>query len=283
VWVDREGKQIASVADKLPNLQGAVISPQGDRIAMQIDTGQSDIWTLDLARGVRTRLTFGPTLNAYPIWSPDGKWIVFTSDRNGHTELRRKSSDGSGPEELLLTDEQVLTATDWSRDGKYLIYNRGPIGGAEIWALPMEGDRKPFLLIPHATNSATIFGHLSPDGRWLTYTSTESGSLEVYVTAFHGGGKWQISANGGQGSKWSSNGKELYYLDMAFNLYAVPVTDAGDALRFGPPQKLVDRWSAPQVFYDVAPDGKKILLDRISQQVNQSVTVVTNFASGLNK
>jgi Tol biopolymer transport system component len=232
---------------------------------------------------VRTRLTFGPTLNAYPVWSPDGKWIAFTSDRNGHSELRCKSADGSGQEEILLTDDQLITATDWSRDGKYVIYNRGPIGGADIWAIPLEGDRKPFLLVPHAANSAAVFGELSPDERWLTYTSTESGAPEVYVAAFRGQGKWQISANGGHNSRWSSDGKELYYLDPAFNLYTVPVTDAGDALRFGSPQKLADRWSSPNVFYDVTRDGKKILLDRISQQVNQSVTVVTNYASELKK
>jgi eukaryotic-like serine/threonine-protein kinase len=283
VWVDRNGKEVSTIADKLTNLQAAVISPQGDRIAMEIDTGQDDIWVLDLARGVRTRLTFGPTANANPVWSPDGKWIAFVSDRNGHAELRRKAADGSGPEELLLSDEQILVPTDWSRDGKYLIYSRGPVGGSDIWALPLEGDRKPFLLVSHVANSSVLFGQLSPDGRWLTYTSTESGAPEVYVAAFRGQGKWQISAGGGQNSSWSSDGKELYYLDPRFDLYTVPVTDVGDALQFGTPQKLVSRWSSPNVFYDVAPDGKKILFDRISQQVNQSVTVVTNFASGLKK
>jgi hypothetical protein len=146
----------------------------------------------------------------------------------------------------------------------------------------MEG-RKPFPLVSHAANLAAVFGELSPDGRWLTYTSTESGAPEVYVAAFRGQGKWQISANGGHNSKWSADGKELYYLDPSFNLLTVPVTAAGDALRFGPPQKLVDRWSSPNIFYDVTADGKKILLDRISQQVNQSVTVVTNYAAGLKK
>lgn len=283
VWVNREGKEIATVADKLTNLQSAAISPQGDRIAMQIDTGQSDIWVLDLARGVRTRLTFGPTLNGYPLWSPDGKWIAFTSVRSGHSELRRKAADGSGPEELLLSDEQIVTGSDWSRDGKYLIYSRGPFGSAEIWALPLVGERKPFLLVPHAANAAALLGRVSPDGRWLTYTSTESGTPEVYVAAFRGQGKWQISSNGGHASSWSTDGKELYYLDPRFTLYAVPVTYAGDALQFGTPEKLVSNWSSPNVFYDVAPDGKKILMDRISQQVNQSVTVVTNFAAGLKK
>jgi len=283
VWVNRDGKQIATVADKLTNLQAAAISPQGDRIAMEIDTGQSDIWVLDLARGVRTRLTFGPTLNAYPVWSPDGKWIAFISDRNGKSQLSRKAADGSGPEERLLSDEQIMISSDWSRDGKYLIYSRGPVGNSDLWALPLEGDRKPFMLVPHAANSSVLFGQLSPDGRWLTYTSTESGAPEVYVAAFRGQGKWQISANGGQNSRWSSDGKELYYLDPRFNLYAVPVTEAGDALQFGTPQQLVSRWSSPNVFYDVAPDGKKILFDRISQQVNQSVTVITNYTAGWKK
>jgi hypothetical protein len=101
---------------------------------------------------------------------------------------------------------------------------------------------------------------------------------------FHGGqGKWQVSAHGGGGAQWSKDGRELYYIDPAYNLYAIPVKEAGGALQFGAAQTLVTNWSAPQVFYDVTPDGKKILLDRVSQQVNQSVTVVTNFTAGLKK
>ena len=108
--------------------------------------------------------------------------------------------------------------------------------------------------------------------------------LEVYVVPFGGGqGKWQVSANGGTRPQWSKDGKELYYMDPTFNLFAVPVTNAGGALQFGAAQKLVSNWSAPQVIYDVSPDGKKVLLDRVEQQVSQSVTVVTNFTAGLKK
>src|ERR1022692_3240997 len=96
VWMDRNGKQIGTVADKLTNLQTARISPQGDRIALGIDIGMNDIWVLDLARGVRTRLTFGPVQNNGPVWSPDGRWIAYNSDRNGHATIYRKPSDGSG-------------------------------------------------------------------------------------------------------------------------------------------------------------------------------------------
>ena len=282
VWMSRPGKQITTIADKFTNLQFAHISPQGDRIALQIDTGENDIWVLDLARGVRTRLTFGPVANTFPVWSPDGKWIAYSSARKGVFNLFRKPSDGSGAEELLLTNEQQpneqqqLIADTWSRDGKYIIYSRHPAEGWQIWALPLEGERKPFLVIPHGNQ-----GQLSPDGRWLAYTSDESGGLEVYVVPFGGGqGRWQVS-NGGARPQWSKDGKELYYLDRTYNIFAVPVKESAGALQFGAPETLVSSWSAPQVFYDVAPDAKRILLVRVAQQVSQSVTVVTNFTSEL--
>jgi eukaryotic-like serine/threonine-protein kinase len=222
--------------------------------------------------------------NFFPVWSPDGKWIVYTSDRNGRSNLYRKPSDGSGAEELLLTDEQSLEPSDWSRDGKYLLYSHGPVGNREIWGLPLEGERKPWLVVPHTANSSSVNGHLSPDGRWLVYQSNQSGALETYVVAFRGGqGKWQVSANGGGLPRWSKDGKEIYYLDPTFSLFAVPVKDVGGALQFGAAQRLVTNWTAPNVFYDVTPDSKKILLDRVSQQVSQSVTVVTNFTAGLKK
>src|ERR1039457_5555385 len=280
VWMDRNGKQITTVADKFTNLQFARIAPQGDRIALQIDTGENDVWVLDWARGVRTRLTFGPVANTFPVWSPDGKWIAYPSARNGVFKLFRKRSDGSGAEELLLTtDQQQIIADSWSRDGKYVIYSRHPAESWQIWALPLDGERKPSLVIPRGNQ-----GELSPDGHWLAYASDESGVVEVYVVPFGGGqGKWQVSANGGARPQWSKDGKELYYLDRTYNIFAVPVKDANGALQFGAPETLVSSWSAPQVFYDVAPDGKKILLVRVAQQVSQSVTVVTNFTAELKK
>jgi Tol biopolymer transport system component len=281
VWLDRSGKQISALADKFPDLQGAVLSPQGDRVALQLSAGQNDIWVLDLVRGVRTRLTFGPIGNTYPVWSPDGKWIAYASARNGHFSLSRKPSDGSGAEEILLNDVDLPVLDDWSRDGKYLLYSLPVLNGPaqQIWSLPLEGERKPSLILERGADAK-----LSPDGRWLAYTSAESGAIQVYVVPFGGGqGKWQVSANGGGQAKWSNDGKELYYMDLTFNLVTVPVTNAGGALQFGASQTLVSTWSAPLTFYDVSPDGKKFLLDRVSQQVSQSITVVTNFTAGLKK
>jgi len=284
VWVDRGTKQITTVADKLDNLQLARISPDGNRIALQFDTGTADIWVLDVARGVRTRLTFGPISNTEPVWSPDGKWIAYTADRGGHANICRKPADGSGAEEVLHVDDQLASPNDWSRDGKFILLQRGPLGSNQLWSLPLEGDRKISLAVPGGPAGGSFLGTLSPDGRWVTYMSGDSGVLQVYVVGFHGGqGKWQVSSNGGTQPRWSRNGKELYYIDLSYNLVAVPVKEVDGALQFGAAQTLVNNWSAPRVFYDVSPDGKRILLDRISQEVSQSVTVVTNFTSVLKK
>jgi eukaryotic-like serine/threonine-protein kinase len=280
LWMDRSGRQIGTVTDKLTNLRNMRISPQGDRIAIEMDAGVDDIWVLDVARGIKTRLTFGPVTNAYPVWSPDGKWIAFTSDREGYSEVFRKPSDGSGAEELLLKESALHIPADWSRDGKYLIYSRGTSpADSEIWAVLLEGERKSWQVLPHGFD-----GHLSPDGRWLAYASLESGGPQVYVVPFRGGhGKWQVSANGGQEPQWSKDGKELYYFDESNNLSAVPVKEVGGALQFGAAQTIVTSWASPNILYDVAPDGKKFLLDQVLQQVSQSVTVVTNFTAGLKK
>jgi serine/threonine protein kinase/Tol biopolymer transport system component len=281
VWMDRSGKQTGIAANKFTNLQYATISPQGDRVALQIDTGENDIWVLDLARGVRTRLTFGPVANTFPVWSPDGKWIAYYSLRKGQPTLCRKLADGSGAEEILLTDDQMILPTDWSRDGKTLLYQRGPMGGPhEIWGLPVQDERKPWMVLPSGE-----IGRLSPDGHWLAYVSDESGAPEVYVVAFGGGqGKWQVSPSSGGVPRWSSDGKELYYFDGTFSILAVPVKDAGGALQFGAAQPLVNRVTVLAIpFYDVSSDGKKILLEQLTQQVSQSVTVVTNFTEGLKK
>jgi len=283
VWIDRTGKKISTIADKFSNLLGARVSPQGDRVALQIDVGVNDIWVLDLARGIKTRLTFGPVANTNPVWSPDGKWIAYASVRDGHSSLYRKRSDGSGAEEVLLADDQADTIEDWSQDGKYLLYSHGSNGiDAQLWAVPLEGERKPWMILTHA---AILYGaHISPDGHWLAYESNESGTVQLYVIPFRGGqGKWQVTSNGSSGPAWTRDGKELFYMDPGFNLYVVPVKEVDNALQLGAAQQIPITTSAPTMFYDIFPDGKKILIDNVAQQVSPSVTVVTNFTAGLKK
>ena len=284
VWMDRNSKQISVLAEKITNLLGARLSPQGDRVAMNIDIGAQDVWVLDIARGVRTRLTFGPVANTSALWSPDGQWIAYVSPRNTDGTLSfniyRKHADGSGAEELLFKgDDHLLATTSWSRDGQHLFYSRQTGAHGEVWDLPLQGQGKPSLLVAWGG-----FADISPNGRWLAYNSSESGATEVYVVAYGGGqGKWQVSANGGAQAQWSRDGSELYYVNPAYDLLAVPVKEVSGALQFGAAHTLVNRWSAPDVFFDVSPDGKKILLDRVSQQVSQSVTVVSNFQAELKK
>ena len=282
VWMDRTGKQTGVAVENLQNLQFARLSPQGDRVALMLDSGINDIWTLDLARGVRTRLTFGPIANTFPVWSPDGKWIAYASLRAGTSTIYRKPADGSGTEEMLFTDAggNTLIPSDWSRDGKTLFYSNGfQTGEQTTWALPLDGDRKPRLVVEHAINAT-----LSPNGRWLAYTLF-SGTAEVYVVAYGGGqGKWQVSPNGGQVPQWSKDGKELYYLDGTQSIVAVPVKDLGNTLEFGAGQTLVSQWTVLSTpFYSVFPDGQKLLMERVSQQVSQPITVVTNFTAQLRK
>ena len=281
VWVDRDSKPVGTVADKLTNLQTAVLSPQGDRIAMTIDTGQPEIWVLDVARGVRTRLTFGPISNSFPVWSPDGKWIAYASDRGGQVGIYRKPSDGSGTEEMLLKEEhQVPSPTKWSSDGKYLLYSLGPVGSQEIWALSLDGERKPMLLLTHArirrwprrislpTDVGSPILRRSREARrytWRPFAARASGRSRPMGGRIQRGAAMEKSC-----TAWTTR----------FNLYAVPAKEVEGAIQFGSPQQLISNWSSPQVFYDVTPDGKKILLDRISQQVSQSVTVVTNYVEG---
>ncbi|HEV2114020.1 MAG TPA: protein kinase [Terriglobales bacterium] len=291
VWVDRTGKQLSVAANKLTNLQNMRISPQGDRLALQIDTGVNDIWVADLNRGVRTRLTFGEsTFSSYPVWSPDGKSIVysFVSPDARSSILYRRAADGSGAAELLYDGKHLDLPEDWSSDGKYLLFARtdsglGSVGHEQTWALPVTGKGEPFFVAENGLVALPLGPRLSPNSRWLAYTSSESGQNEVFVISFPGGhGKWQISPAGGIAPFWRSDGKELFYL-AGFTLMSVSVTESAGSLQFGPPQPLFTTAYAQNPHFDVAPDGKRFLVNRVAQQTNQPITIISNWTAELKK
>jgi serine/threonine protein kinase/Tol biopolymer transport system component len=281
VWLDRSGKDAGMVAVNLGNSFDMRLSPQGDKVAVRIDSGGVvDIWVLDLERGVKTRLTFGPVANYAPTWSPDGKWIYYSSARNGRIDLFRRAADGSTAEEPIFAGKGLVFPDNFTPDGKVLLFIQVIDGKGSIWSMPLAEPRKASMLVEKGGGSS-----LSPDGRYLAYESTESGQYQVYVVPFGGRqGKWQVSPNGGSLPLWSGDGKELYYIDLTSSVISVSVKEQGDALQFGAPQTLITRTNLATVpSFAVSPDGKKILVERLSQQTNQSVTLVTNFAEELNK
>ncbi|HJZ81541.1 MAG TPA: protein kinase, partial [Pyrinomonadaceae bacterium] len=199
LWFDRGGKQIGSLGEA--GLYFTLcFSPDEKRAAIdRIDphTGTQDIWLFDLLRGIPSRFTTDPANDWFPLWSPDGSTIVFSSSRDGVTNLYMKSASGVGGEEALLKSDQSKTADDWSTDGKFIVYeSRSAQNKTDLWVLPMSGDRKPFPFLQTVFNEQQA--QFSPDGKWIAYTSDESGSPEVYVQTFPAsGGKWRISTNGG--------------------------------------------------------------------------------------
>jgi Tol biopolymer transport system component len=231
-WIDREGKSLGTVGD--PALyQGIDLAPDDTRIAAAFATGiaeNRDIWLLNSARGGQTRLTFDPGPDDYPVWSPDGLRIAFQGLRQGGLTLRQKLVAGTVEDETLLTGPAGSTAvpTDWSADGRFIVFNRSTGGTAfgDIWVLPTSGDRKPFAIVQTPANEANA--SFSPDGRWFAYQSFEAGTPQVYVQPFPpSGGKYQISRSSGFYPRWRADGKELFFRDVNGTLMAASIKATG--------------------------------------------------------
>jgi Tol biopolymer transport system component len=211
VWFDREGNSLGPVGPP-GEYNDIVLSPDEKRVATQRTvSGNSDVWLLDLARGLLSRFTFDAATEDDPVWSPDGSTILFSSTRNGRFDLYRKVSSGAGNEELLFKSEtEGKEGTDWSADGRFILFDQAASnGGTDIWILPLFGDGKPYPLLQSPFTEYQ--GHFAPDGKWFAYTSNESGRDEVYVQSFPpSGGKWQVSTGGGAQPHWRRDGKELF-------------------------------------------------------------------------
>ena len=261
VWVDRRGT-LQPLPVPARDFDQPRVSPDGRHVAVTVRGDNPDVWAGDVGRGTLTRLTFEPSEDETGVWSPDGKQIAFAASRGTGAQtsrqLLRKAADGSGAEEILFRGEGHAHASDWTPDGRTLVFtNTVPATGVDIWILPLEGDRKsrPFLQTPFNEN----WPRLSPDGRWLAYESNESGRNEVYVQPFPGpGGKWQVSTDGGGRPVWASSGRELFYRNGNRVMFA-PV-QPGTSFTAGTPSTLFE--GRFEDAYDVAPDGKRFLMLR---------------------
>jgi hypothetical protein len=263
VWLDRAGKRAGEATKPvaMQNESPPALSPDNKTIAISIGTpsSQADLWLQDVGRNVLTRFTFGSGTAAGPIWSPDGGRIVYQMLPLGgvSANVYLRSVSGVAPEELLLQDRADAVPMDWSPDGKWLLFEqRNAKNELDLWLLPMEGERKPIPYLLSAFSEAN--GRFSPDGKWVAYASNESGKYEVYVRAFSGGVKYQVSTQGGNSPAWRHDGKELYYLSSDQKLEAVPVK-FGSGLVFGPAQALFDATGLA----DYAPtrDGQRFLVN----------------------
>ena len=234
VMADRKGVSTTVTADA-NSYEDLSLSPDGREIAMTVEGASWNIWVYHLDRGTLTRLTFEND-NRDPLWTPDGKRVVYTSLRNGLYGLYWRPADGSGPEELLSASKNWVFANSWSADGRFLAFGeQDPKTGFDILILPVGGDRKPYPFV--RSSFREWFGEFSPDGRWIAYESNESGRSEVYLRPFPGpGGKWQVSTEGGARPEWSRDGRELFYFESD-RIMRVTV-DSGHALAVGRPELL---------------------------------------------
>jgi len=300
-WFDRQGRQLGHAEQPgTYSYTDFALSPDGKRLAAsKIDPrsgGETGIWLLDLLRGVSTRFTFDKAPDSAPVWSPDGSRVAFSAYRAGGNGIYQKTTNGAGKEQALVSvtgDEKL--PDDWSRDGRFLLYTQqDPQTHADLWVLPLAGDGTPSGTATPFANTAFSEeqGRFSPDTRWIAYASDESGRSEIYIQPFpappNGGSKTPISRDGGSQPRWRRDGKELFYSSPDGKLMAVDVTE-GPIFKAGAPRTLFqvpvaqighNEGGVQVLGWDVAPDGKRLLIDTATTS-SESITVVLNWTADL--
>ena len=260
VWTDRQGRE-EPLAAPPRTYQYPRLSLDGTRVALDVRDQEQDIWIWDLARETSTRLTFDPGQDQYPVWTPDGTRVLFSSTAGGRPNLYWKAADGTGMIERLTESANVQFGYSFSPDGESLVFREGqPNTGTDLRLLSLTGDRGAETLV--ATAFSELNWELSPDGGWMAYQSNQSGQMEVYVRPFPNvdDGQWQISTSGGTHPLWASNGRELVYRRGAA-MVAVPV-QMEPSFTPATPEVLFEGtyYTGPGRSYDVSPDGQRFLM-----------------------
>jgi len=288
-WIDRQGNPAGTIGDP-GDYAFPAVSPRGDRVAVGMGPQASrNIAILDVARGTTTPFTFDPARDDFPVWSPDGKNIVFMSDRGGQSDLYIKPSDGSGMEQIFFKSNEQKIPERWSKDGRYFLFTSfGPTTAQDIWALPVPGEAKPVALIN--TKFIETQPRLSADGRWLAYFTLDGSVPQIYVTPFApgdgsgSGAKYLISKGGGTRPLWGPDGKELFYLALNLQVMAVDI-DTSKGFQSGTPHRLFTASPlATQDGWDIDPSGKRFVMAAPPGTARAiPFTVVLNWAAGLKK
>jgi serine/threonine protein kinase/Tol biopolymer transport system component len=284
-WFDRKGKATGDVGKR--DVYGNVfVAPEGKRISVDIvdmAAQNTDVWTQELQSEKSKRLTFEPSIDVVPVWSPDGKRVVFSSNRLTGFNLYVKNADGAEEEKLIAKDEIDKLPNDWSRDGKTILYTHGK----DLWYLTLPDLKTAqFLKAPSVLRN----GQFSPDGKWVAYASNETGKWQIYVTSFPDArGKWQVSTSGGEQPRWRGDGKELFYMGSDGKMMAAPVT-TGANFDAGTPAALFQAGARPAISsndtfdYDVSRDGQRFLIiTQAKTGESQPISVIVNWSARLNK
>jgi eukaryotic-like serine/threonine-protein kinase len=282
-WYSRDGKRLGSVGE--PGLYGEIVlSPDERRLAVErVDPQLStlDLWVLELASGIFSRLTFNPANDENPVWSPNGRELVFSSDRKGEDNLYRQDI-GGGEEKLLFESGESKYPFIWFNDGQSILFINQ--NGRSFYQLPLTGDRRPVTLLKSDFDKDEP--HISPDGQWVAYNSNESGRWQVYVAAFPTfTERRQVSVSSGCQPRWGKDGKELFYLDLDGKLVVVEVK-GGKTFQGGVPQVL---FQTPAIVspkaseYCATADGKRFIFREPVGESTMPVTVVLNWTAGLKR
>jgi Tol biopolymer transport system component len=270
-----------------PDVYGNVdLSPDGKSLAVDktdMETLNTDVWTYDLTRNSSKRLTFDPAIDALPVWSPDSLSLAFGSNRGVGRTVFEKKTGGAQEERTIVSDTVNTYPNDWSGDGKYVLYARS----SDLWFVSLSDLKSREFL---KTTGVVKNGQFSPDGKWVAYTSNETGKWEVYVTSFPDAhGKWQISTAGGEQPRWRADGKELFYLSSDYKVMAALVT-TGTNFDAGTPVALFQATPRPPVLvydffvYDVSRDGQRFIVNTPAKQADtQPMSVLLNWSTRLKK
>jgi len=268
IWFDRAGHRLGAIGPVADhgNLE---LSPDGSRVAVAVtDRARAtrDIWMYDVASGDRKRFTSDAADENWSIWSPDGASLLLNSFAPGRLSLLQTPATGAGAQKVLLSDNEGKWPVSWSPDGRFVLYvTSSERTSNDIWVLPLDGKRPPYPFL--RTEESENWAAFSPDGRWVAFSSTESGQAEVFVSLFAAptGLRRRVSADGGTQARWRRDGKEIYYVAPNRMLMSASVTISGDDLvvnGFEPLFSLSHPYGAYHAF-DVTTDGQRFLVNTL--------------------